>query len=1019
MKIHPLIYLVAFETACAITSARAATLTVTNTKDSDAGSLRQAISDAAAGDTIVFQIPTSDRGFNPDTGAYTISLTSGELGVGKNLTITGPGQKVLNVLRSAAIGTPTFRVFNIAKNFNVTISGLAIGNGSANAGGGIFSGQGSTLTLNDVLVSANAAGSGGGIFAFGSMTTITNSTISGNTGNGATGGGGIRSFSTLVLTNSTVSGNSVIGGGTGGGIATDSNLTITSSTISGNQLPNSGGNFNGIGGGIYINGGKTTIVNSTITANTISRDGAGGGGIYGGNVTLRNTIVALNTKLGAANDIQGTVALQGFNILGNSSGATISSQQPNDQIGVSADQLNLGPLQDNGGPTFTHALLGNSVALERGNSSGSTTDQRGLPRPVDSPKIANADGGDGSDIGAYEVQADQLFGCADINVVNNNDDSGPGSLRDVMANVCAGSTITFADTVQGEINLTSGELAINKALTINGPGANLLSVQRSSDDGTPDFRIFDIIGNFVVAISGLTISNGNVPGVLDFGGGIYNQNGALTLTNCAVSGNSAGFSGGGISNAGTLVMDGCTISGNSASASGGIAGGNAETITNSTISGNTAKNNAGGISIGPGTSVTNCTITGNSAGDSGGGIFNNGAGGDSLDARNTIIALNTAPTGPDISGPLTSQGFNLVGDDSDATITPAQDSDQIGVSADELKLGPLQDNGGPTLTHALLPGSVAIDQGDSSGSVTDQRGQSRPVDVPEVDNAEGGDGADIGAFEAQLTEAAPASQLLNLSTRKQVGTGDNVLIGGFIVVGSEDKKILMRGLGPSLPVNGALADPTLELHDATSALLAVNDNWREKQDEILATGIPPTNDLESAIVATLGAKPLSEGGAGYTGVLAGKGGTTGIGVLEIYDLAVSANSKLANISTRGFVGTGDDVLIGGFIPGPSDRTTMKVLLRAIGPSLSGAGVSGALQDPVLELHDSNGNTLMTNDDWKDAQQTEIEATGIPPTDERESAILTTLAPSNSGYTAIVRGANDTTGVAVVEVYTLD
>jgi hypothetical protein len=264
----------------------------------------------------------------------------------------------------------------------------------------------------------------------------------------------------------------------------------------------------------------------------------------------------------------------------------------------------------------------------------------------------------------------------------------------------------------------------------------------------------------------------------------------------------------------------------------------------------------------------------------------------------------------------------------------------------------------------------------------------------------------------------PPSQLLNLSTRKQVGTGDNVLIGGFIVVGTENKKVLVRGLGPSLPVQGALTDPTLELHQADTTLLAFDDNWRDKQqDEIIATGIPPNNDLESAIVATLAAKPGSEGGAGYTGVLAGEGGTSGIGLLEIYDLAIGVNSKLANISTRGFVGTGDDLLIGGFIPGPSDRLPMKVLVRALGPSLSGQGVSGALQDPFLELHDANG-TLLTNDDWRDSQQSEIAATGIPPSDDREAAIVTTVPPSNAGYTAVVRGKNGATGVALVEVYNL-
>jgi T5SS/PEP-CTERM-associated repeat protein/autotransporter-associated beta strand protein len=278
----------------------------------------------------------------------------------------------------------------------------------------------------------------------------------------------------------------------------------------------------------------------------------------------------------------------------------------------------------------------------------------------------------------------------------------------------------------------------------------------------------------------------------------------------------------------------------------------------------------------------------------------------------------------------------------------------------------------------------------------------------------------------------PPSQLLNLSTRKQVGAGDNVLIGGFIIAGTDAKKVIVRGLGPSLSnfgVTGVLADPTLELHKG-STTVAANDNWKTKPDgssqqaAIEATGIPPTNNLESAIVATLAAKPLANGGAGYTAILAGNGGGTGIGVLEIYDLAQAANSKLANISTRGFVGTGNDVLIGGFIPGPAGHSSIKVLVRALGPSLASAGVADPLLDPVVELHDGNGAVLRTNDNWKiddqtgQSQQAEITATGAPPTDNRESALVATLPPSNSGYTAIVRGAKSTTGVAVVEVYDL-
>lgn len=262
----------------------------------------------------------------------------------------------------------------------------------------------------------------------------------------------------------------------------------------------------------------------------------------------------------------------------------------------------------------------------------------------------------------------------------------------------------------------------------------------------------------------------------------------------------------------------------------------------------------------------------------------------------------------------------------------------------------------------------------------------------------------------------PAAQLLNLSTRKQVGTGDNVTIGGFIIVGTEPKKVILRGIGPSLPVSGALADPTLELHDA-SGTLSSNNDWQDTQrDEIIATGVPPSNNLESAIVAMLPAAPASQGGAPYSGVLAGRAGSTGIGVLELYDLDTAANSKLANISTRGFVGGGDDVVIGGFIPGPSDRASLKVLIRGLGPSIP---VNGALQDPVLELHDGNGNTLVLNDDWQQASNaSEIAATGIPPSNAKESAILTTVPPSNSGYTAVLRGVNGGTGIGLVELYTL-
>ena len=258
---------------------------------------------------------------------------------------------------------------------------------------------------------------------------------------------------------------------------------------------------------------------------------------------------------------------------------------------------------------------------------------------------------------------------------------------------------------------------------------------------------------------------------------------------------------------------------------------------------------------------------------------------------------------------------------------------------------------------------------------------------------------------------APAG-VVNISTRLAVGTGDNVLIGGFIITGNAPKKVLIRGIGPSLPVAGALQDTTLDLYDS-SGLLGSNDDWRDSQEqEIIATTIPPTDNRESAIVAVL------DPGA-YTAILSGKNNCTGVGLVEVYDLGtasfdVSSQAQLVNISTRGLVQTGDNVMIGGFIVSGSDP--VNVLVRAIGPELTAKGVAGALQDTTLDLYDGNGALLASNDDWESDQKQEIIDTTVPPTDPRESAIVRTLA--NGAYTAIVQGKNGTTGVGLVEVYVL-
>ena len=241
-------------------------------------------------------------------------------------------------------------------------------------------------------------------------------------------------------------------------------------------------------------------------------------------------------------------------------------------------------------------------------------------------------------------------------------------------------------------------------------------------------------------------------------------------------------------------------------------------------------------------------------------------------------------------------------------------------------------------------------------------------------------------------------------------TGDNVLIGGFIVTGTQPKKVIVRAIGTSLPFADKLADPVLELH-GPNGLIEANDNWVDSPDQqaIIDSTVAPQSDLESAIVQTLPANS-----AGYTAIVRGVNDGTGIGVVEAYDLDGSVDSELANISTRGFVQTGDNILIAGTIV--VGQTTQRVIIRAIGPSLT---VPGKLADPFLELRDSNGGLVEANDNWVDSpnHQAILDST-IPPTNDFESAIVAILTANNASYTAIVRGVNNSTGIAVVEVYAL-
>jgi hypothetical protein len=244
-----------------------------------------------------------------------------------------------------------------------------------------------------------------------------------------------------------------------------------------------------------------------------------------------------------------------------------------------------------------------------------------------------------------------------------------------------------------------------------------------------------------------------------------------------------------------------------------------------------------------------------------------------------------------------------------------------------------------------------------------------------------------------------------------VGTDNNVGIGGFIVTGSDPKQVLLRGIGPSLSGSGVpnpLADPVLELH-GPGAVVTINNNWRDTQEvEIQATGLAPTNDLESAILVTLNP-------GAYTAIVKGNGGTSGVGLVEIYDLDTAAASKLANVSTRAFVSTGSDIVIAGFILGAGSGDD-PVVIRGLGPSLSASGLAPVLDDPTLELRDSNGTLLVSDNDWQDnaAQAAVITAAGLAPSNDLEAAIAATLPPG--AYTALLAGLNNGTGLGLVEVY---
>jgi hypothetical protein len=619
----------------------------------------------------------------------------------------------------------------------------------------------------------------------------------------------------------------------------------------------------------------------------------------------------------------------------------------------------------------------------------------------------------------------------------------------------------------GVINLSGGTVTVQNAdiagnHAINGAGlvnqsTGTLNVINSSVHGNIAYGVkgnnntIDSSGGGIAAFGGtvnvvnstvfFNSTNGEI-GSTDMnagfahGGGIFNNGATLVVTNSTIASNSAtgqvgdgvtgeGLGGGIYTSGGGATLKNNIISNNGASTSG------ADLYGAFSSEGYNLLRSVDGASISLAlTDKVNVDPQLNSAGTNGGSTFTLSlkAGSPAVDAATSVGLTGTLTT--DQRG----SGFQRKFDD--ASITNADGGDGTDMGAFEIQAPPPTPTPTPTVTPTPTPSPTPTS---TPGATPTPSPKSSPTPTPTPGGTAtptpGGTSTPTptptGTPTPRPTPSPTptptpirASQPLNVSTRMEVLTNDNVLIAGFIVTGDPGvtKKVMVRGLGPSLAKAGvpnALSDPLLELHGTTGFTTIVNDNWGDASNaNEIPNGFQPSDSRESVIIATLTVGP--KGFASYTAILRGAHGETGVGLAEAYDLQPST-SEFANISTRGFVDSGDNVMIGGFILGNSTAGS-KVLIRAIGPSLAKLGVPGVLADPTLEIHDKDGNKIRSNDNWKmnDAtglsQQAAIEGTTVPPINDLESAVLDTFAPGI--YTAIVAGKNQGIGVGLVEIYHL-
>ena len=974
-------------------NAAAATFVVTNADDSGPGSLRDALTHAnsnAQADTINFA-PEFFATARTIVLASELQITWDNANPGRLVTINGPGANLLTISGNNAV-----RPIYAGAYSSVAMSGITIrdGNGvgtvppnAGTSGGGIMCNTCSLTLTNMVIRNNTVPDTGGGIYAVGGRSfTLVDSVV---TENNANHGGGIWESSSNVKTirNTTIS-NNVAKNDVGGATFNWETLTMENCVVTGNKAAT----FSGVSGGAGQSGGLSfyNVASGTVTDTVVSNNTAG--------FDLQGNAVTAGFYAGIHSD-GGVMTFRRISVTGNRVAA-----DPAKGVGVVGGMH----LRVPGGPyTIIDSVISGNAG---GNEGGGIATAHTGPVYIINTTIANNAARRG---GGIRNHSDELT------VINST----------IAGNTAAPWTPEEANGGGGIMNLGSVRTRVQNSIIANNNAEDLRGGFISNG--------YNIIGNTAYSTGfGAPGDQLNVDPLLDPNG--LQNNGGPTLT-IALQSNSPAI------NAGSNAL---AVDRNGAALPFDQRGHPFERIFGGTV-------DIGAFEVQPppnttpGTNVTTTSPSGDAKvtfpevttpGDTTFAPIDPPSSAGSPPPNFTIVndapaydITTTASYTPPLTVCFTVSSINtaaefarvriLHGENGvlvDRTImapgSPAPDFATRTVCArvDSLSpfavaLAPAEEpppspTPTPTATPSATPTPTATATPTPTATATPTPTASpSPSATPEPS-------ASPSATPTPSASPTPSSrQLLNIATRLRVQTGENVLIGGLIVTGNVPKKVIIRAIGPSLSgvFDGALADTTLELYRGET-LLAANDNWKDSQQaEIEQTTIPPEHDLESAIVYTLDP-------GFYTAVMSGKAASTGIGVIEVYDLDQAAHSKVVNIASRGFVEAGDDVMIGGLIVGGNGIEDARILLRAIGPSLREAGVADALQDPTLELRDANGDLLRVNDDWQQSQQSEIEATTIPPHHPAESAMIVTLPPGN--YTAVVRGKNDTTGVGLVEVY---